>query len=118
MARHQAGGFNAAELIYRKLIAQNSQHAHVLPFLGILMHQQGQTLNLIEKSLQLSPDNATYHNNKGNILSTIGRETGALLQYQQVLAIDPRFAKALCNIALVYKNQGSPSWPLTTTSRP
>ncbi|HEX8525177.1 MAG TPA: tetratricopeptide repeat protein, partial [Tepidisphaeraceae bacterium] len=63
---HAAGNFRDAELSYRAVLAQQPGHVSAMHLLGLLLFQQGRRpegLQLIVRSVQLSPDNAALHFN-------------------------------------------------------
>src|SRR5205823_3202732 len=61
---HQAGRLPEAESVYRRILAQNSNHAVALSLLGLLAHQTGNTgaaVGLVERAIQLDPSVADFY---------------------------------------------------------
>ena len=65
---HQNGRFQAAEQIYRQILAANPNHANALHLLGVLAHQAGKhdlAVETIERAIRLQGNSAPYYNNLG-----------------------------------------------------
>jgi len=59
---------------------------------------------LLRHALAVTTDNVTAHNNLGLILLEKGDLDGAIAQYQEIIRINPGYAKAYINIARAYEN--------------
>jgi Flp pilus assembly protein TadD len=65
-----------AQELYRRVLKTAPNHRRALHYSGVLAHQQGRTheaVMLIEKSLELQPDQADCYNNPGIILQSGGK---------------------------------------------
>ena len=86
IALHQADNVRAAIKLYKKILHAFSEDYRALHLLGAATGQAGdwkQGIALIEKSLQLKPDNPEAHYNLGIALKTLERFDEAVLHYQQ-----------------------------------
>ena len=65
-----------AQELYRRVLKMAPNHPQALHYSGVLAHQQGrndEAVTLIEKSLELQPDQADCYNNLGIILQSSGK---------------------------------------------
>jgi Flp pilus assembly protein TadD len=63
---HQAGRLQAAEQIYRQILALQPNQAEAIHFLGVIAHQVGKhevAIQYIRRSIELKETEATFHNN-------------------------------------------------------
>ena len=77
---HQAGHLQAAERIYRQILAVEPNHAAVIHLLGVIAHQLGKhaiAVEYIGRAIGLNPNVATFHNNLGNALQDQGKHDDA-----------------------------------------
>jgi Flp pilus assembly protein TadD len=75
LSRHKAGEFSEAVFLYREILSKEPQHADALHLLGVLCNQLGNAdlaVDLITKSIEISPRVTEYHNNLGNALKARG----------------------------------------------
>ncbi|MGA3066410.1 MAG: tetratricopeptide repeat protein [Tepidisphaeraceae bacterium] len=101
LRHHQSGRLREAEELYRRILAQQPDHAETLALLGVVLSQSGrheEALVAIERAVQLSPGNASHHYNHGVILVSAGRPDEAIAAYDRALAIEPTSAEAYCNL--------------------
>jgi tetratricopeptide (TPR) repeat protein len=61
---------------------------------------------LFERSLEISPGQASAHNSLGHALAQSGRRMEAVQHYQEALRLDPRMDKAHYNLANLLVQQG------------
>jgi predicted O-linked N-acetylglucosamine transferase (SPINDLY family) len=100
VAFHQQGRLDAAERLYRTVLAAQPGQFDALHFLGILRAQQGdgaEAVRLISRALDRRPDSADAHSNLGNVYQQLGRHADAIASYERALTIRPDFADALYN---------------------
>jgi predicted O-linked N-acetylglucosamine transferase (SPINDLY family) len=84
--------------------------------LGLLASQRGhpdRALELFAKALDLKPDVAAYHLNRGVACHALGRLDDALASFQRALGLQPDFAQAHNNLANVLSEQGHTEQALT-----
>src|SRR5208283_3992981 len=75
-AHHEAGELDQAELLYRRALAADPQHAEALHLLGLIALQRGEhetAIELIEQALPELDDLPEAHLNLGNALREVGR---------------------------------------------
>lgn len=87
----------AAEL-YRGLLAQHPRSAEVLSLLATIEAQRSDSsaaIALIDRAIELEPNNASFFASRGNILQQLNRFEEALASYNHALAIKPDFATVL-----------------------
>src|SRR5687768_345962 len=68
---HRRGHLVEAEILYRKITEAVPDYADAHHFLGVLMHQRGNSdaaVELIDRSIALNPGEPNYYNNLGNVL--------------------------------------------------
>ncbi|MEO5363886.1 MAG: tetratricopeptide repeat protein, partial [Magnetococcus sp. DMHC-8] len=98
---HQAGQLDAAEAIYRKVLAIQPENPDALHLLGFICHQRNQgekAAELVGKAVALQPDRTIFLNNYGIILTSLGRREEAMECYRRALRIQPDFYMALGNL--------------------
>jgi len=99
-ALHQKGQLAQAATVYRQVLAQNPQNTDALHLLGVLESQRGNAaagLELLDRAIQLKPQNADFHFNRGNALQTLKRFEEALASFDRALAIKPDHVDVLNN---------------------
>lgn len=97
---HRNGQLDRARTMYLEVIAADPSHAEALHLLGVLEFQQGRAAvgaGLIERAIELRPDNAQYHGNLGLALVADGRPQDAMVSYDAAIAMEPGFAEAHAN---------------------
>ena len=110
LAHHQAGRFDRAEALYRKVLAADPDDPDALHLLGVLAYQCGKlTLarQLIERALPALAELPDAHLNYGNVLRAGGRPTEAVDSYRRAIALKPDHGMAHNNLARVLIDQGA-----------
>lgn len=105
----QAGDFNQAETLYRKILRAKPNNIDSLHNLGILCYQRGDyesAIRYISKVVQQTPNNANAYNNLGLALEGKGRRDEAIIYYRKAIQIDPALSNAFYNIANALKDKG------------
>ena len=101
--------WEAADLIYRRVLEASPAHAEAMHYAGVLAHQRGQSdeaIALIERSLSLSPKRADWHSNLGIVYRDRLRLEDAIAQFRRAVALDPEQANALSNLGVVLRALG------------
>ena len=105
LALHQQGRLDAAEALYRDMLARDPDHADALHLLGLISHQRGRHadgLASIDRAIHLQPDVAMYHANRARVLRALGRTKEAIRAGRRALKIDPENAETLCELSGAY----------------
>jgi protein O-GlcNAc transferase len=106
---HRAGRLDAAETVYRSVLAQVPAQADTLHLLGVLCHQRGrdgEAIELIGRAIEVEPAIVDFHNNLGVSLAALRRLVEAEMAFRRALAVKPGYAAALCNLGDVLLRQG------------
>jgi tetratricopeptide (TPR) repeat protein len=106
---HQGGHLQAAEQIYRKILAVEPDHADALHLLGVIAGQVGNhaaAVQYISRAIRLKGHAAAFHNNLGNALRAQGKLDEAVAAYRRALQLQPRDAEAHNNLGNALKDQG------------
>ena len=80
MALHRQGDIDAAERIYRDILARRSDHFDATHMLGVVLLQRRRTkegIALIRQAIALNGEAASAHVNLGNALDASGDADGA-----------------------------------------
>ncbi len=106
---HQAGRLQAAEQIYRQILALQPNHAVGWYLLGVIARQLGQHAVAVEymgRAITLSPDVASYRVDCGNSLKEQGKLDEAVACYRRALELKPDYAEAHYNLGNTLNDQG------------
>jgi tetratricopeptide (TPR) repeat protein len=99
----QQNNYDQAEKLLQEVLVAEPVHPDALRFMGILYAMKRNwpaALALIDQALELNPDNAFAHSNKGNILQELGRVEDAIESYDKAIALAPDNVE-------VYNNKGN-----------
>jgi tetratricopeptide (TPR) repeat protein len=106
---HQAGRLQAAEQIYRQILAVEPNQADAWHWLGVVNAQSGnhqRAIECIHRALAVKPDWAEAEASLGNVLREQGKLDEAVAVLQRALARKPDFALAHNNLGVAFKHQG------------
>ena len=106
---HQAGRLQAAEQIYRQILAVEPNHADAIHLLGVIAHQAGKheiAVEYIERAIGLQGNAAAFHNNLGEAYRALCRVPEAVACYRRALELKPDYAEAHNNLGIALKDQG------------
>ncbi len=109
LAHHQAGRLQRAEVLYRKALEKDPDHADALHLLGVVAYQCGQfgaAIGLIERALPALQELPDAHLNLGNALRSTGRLAEAAESYRRAIALQPDNGMAHSNLARALIDQG------------
>jgi protein O-GlcNAc transferase len=112
VARHQAGDLEAAERLYREVLAAAPAHPGALSNLGVLVARRGEAApaaQLYAAAIAANPNQLDAHFNLGNLYRKLGRPQEAVASYQAVLRIDPHHPRGYLNLGLALSDLGN--WP-------
>jgi predicted O-linked N-acetylglucosamine transferase (SPINDLY family) len=108
IALHQQGRLDAAEPIYRQVLAVAPNHAGAWQHLGVIALQRGDAATAIEhitRGIRLDPAKPSYYSNLGAAYRLLGRFSDAEAVLRQALSLAPHFAKAQSNLGMVLAAQ-------------
>jgi protein O-GlcNAc transferase len=101
---HQQGDLAEAISAYRKVLAESSGHADSLHLLGLAELQRSNAaaaLDLIDRALEIDPENAAFLSNRGRALQQLKRLDEALESYNKAVSMNPDHAPAFNNRGVV-----------------
>jgi predicted O-linked N-acetylglucosamine transferase (SPINDLY family) len=105
----QAGQLDAAERLFRQVLASAPQHPDSLQLLGVICLQTGRleaAADLIAKAIAIDARMPTYHNNMGRVLEKLGRVDDAIRSYRKAVELRPGYAIAYGNMGSALQAQG------------
>ena len=109
LAHHQAGRLDDAETGYLSVLTENPNNTDALHLLSVLRLQQGsaeQALPIIERVLELVPDAADAHGNKGSALQTLNRLDEAVQAFRTAIHYAPEAAHHHYNLGNTLRANG------------
>lgn len=109
LADHRAGRLDAAEPVYRAILAAEPGNAEVLHLLAVVALQRGRpadALPLAERSVTSDPAPAKPWNTLGNALAALGRPAEAADAFGKAVARDPDLSPARLNRGLILAGLG------------
>jgi tetratricopeptide (TPR) repeat protein len=105
---HQAGRLQAAEQIYRQILAIRPDAADAWHFLGVIAHQMGKhevAMEHIQRAIGLK-GNADELNSLGITLAQEGMRDQAIVSFRRALQIEPDMARAHHNLGIALQENG------------
>jgi predicted O-linked N-acetylglucosamine transferase (SPINDLY family) len=106
--QHQAGRYQQAEQIYRRILQAQPANADALHLLGLLAFQLGQApvaVDYLRQALALCPEAASFHANLGLVLQAGGQHEEAAACFRQALWLQPDFPEAHYNLGNALREQ-------------
>lgn len=94
-----------AEAILRQILQRQPRHAGAMHLMGVLAHQAGKTelaAELIGKAIEIQPDVAQFHANRGEMCRLLKRLDEAIHHGEQAVMLDPRSPNAHSNLGVAY----------------
>jgi len=107
--QHQSGYLQAAEQIYRQILAANPNHIVATHFLGVIAYQGGrrdEAVACFRRALELRPDFAEAYGNLGIALKSQGKPDEAMACYRRALELKPDYAEAHNNLGIALNEEG------------
>ena len=101
---YQTRQYEDAEKLSLSITQEFPKHQFAWKVLGAILKQTGrisESLIVIQKSVQLDPQDAEAHNNLGIILKDSGRLDEAEASYNKAITLKPDFAEAHYNLGVV-----------------
>ncbi len=109
LAHHQAGRLDAAEPIYRQILAIDPTNADALNLFGVLAHQVGRhdvAVELIGRAIRIHPREPSYFHNLGAALLDLGRHEEMAEAFRRAIDLAPGAAEAHFNLAVALQALG------------
>jgi len=106
---HNEGDLDEAESLYREVLRDAPEHQTALHLSGLIAHKRGryrEATKLIEAALAGGATTAAIHNNCGVAYRALGEFVSAAWHIAWAIKLDPEFADAHLNYALVLCDQG------------
>lgn len=106
---HNEGKLDAADALYRELLRAVPGHQVALHLAGLVAHQRGrhrEAVTLIEMALAGGAAAAPIHSNCGVAYRALGEFDQAARHFARAIELDPGFAEAHINYALMLIDQG------------
>ena len=106
---HQAGRLQAAEQIYRQILAIEPNQPDALHLLGVIAHQLGKhevAVEYIGRAIRLQGNAAFYHNNLGEAYRALRRMSEATACYRRALELKPDYVEAHNNLGVALEDEG------------
>jgi len=100
----QSGRYGDAEKLSLSITKEFPEHQFAWKILAAVLKQTGrinESLNIIQKSIQLNPQDSTNHNNLGVILQELNRVDEAQACFGKAIKLQPEYAEAHCNLGLI-----------------
>ncbi|KAA0592545.1 Flp pilus assembly protein TadD [Azospirillum lipoferum] len=110
--RHQTGGFEEAERLYRRILAGEPAEAEALHRHGLLVAQLGrleEADRLLTRSLTLEPAAAEVAVNHARILRALQRPQDGARRFRHALALTPALSTALEGLGHAEREGGDSS---------
>ena len=87
--------------------------------MGVLANQKGENataLDLINKTVQIFPQNPIYYNNLGNVYRDRGQYADSLMCYQQAIDLKQDLVEAFVNLGIAHHQLGDYSRAVSSRS--
>ena len=108
---HQAGRLQAAEQIYRQILASDPNHADALHLLGVIASQEGKhdlAVNYVARAIQVRGSAAPFHYSLGEAYRALQKLPEAGACYRRALELKPDFAER--TTAWAWRKRAWGSW--------
>ena len=106
---HQMGHLAEARLLYESVLLAQPNHFDALHYLGIIFFQMKddqKAADLIGKAIQINPENAEFHSNRGLALYKLNQLSEAVACYDCALALKSDYFEASYNRGLTLQLLG------------
>jgi tetratricopeptide (TPR) repeat protein len=101
LRQHQAGHLQAAEPIYRQVLAIDPNEPDANHLLGVIANQMGQpdvAVEYIRRAIRRKGTDSAFYCNLSNALVAQGKLDEAISSYRRALTLNPRLAEAHSNL--------------------
>jgi tetratricopeptide (TPR) repeat protein len=100
LAFYRRGQLAQAQAIFQQVLVLQPRHFDALYMLGMLAGQTGnsaQAVQWINKAIEINPNYASAHSNRGNALKDLKQHLAAIDSYDKAIAIKPDHVDAYYN---------------------
>jgi len=97
---HEDGLIQKAKIIYKEILKKTPTHFHALHLLGLIASQEKNytlAVCLITKAIEIYPDNAVFHSNKGVALQELKEFEAAISSFKKAISLQSDYADAYAN---------------------
>lgn len=108
-AAHQAGRLDEAARVYAAILEKKPEHQDALHLLGVVAYQKHEferSVDLIQRAIAVSPDNAVFYGNLGNSLRNLRRFDDAIAAYEKAVSLNSDFVQGHYNLGILYREKG------------
>jgi tetratricopeptide (TPR) repeat protein len=102
LAHHEAGRFAAAEVLYRRFLDQEPDHADALNLLGVLLQDSGElteSIAILSRAVAVDPEFPEALANLARAQCAAGDPAAAKLSSQRAVELDPDLGEAHLQLA-------------------
>jgi protein O-GlcNAc transferase len=106
LRHHQAGRFDRAEELYRRVLKSDPRQPDALHLLGMAAFGRGspeEGRELVLQAIEAKPNEAVFHSNLGIVLEALRRWNEAEAAYRQSLRLNPNNPPALNNLGNLHR---------------
>ncbi len=107
--QHRSGQRDAAETLYRAVLAAEPDNDNALYLLGTLLHQKGahrEGLRLLTRAIEIDGTNSSAFNNRALVFQALGRYQAQLADLMRAVEIKPDYPEAHNNMGDVLVRLG------------
>jgi len=97
---HKQGQFAQALALYEEILKSAPKHVDSLHLLGVIACQTQnfrQSVELINRAIEILPNNAAFYSNRGNALQELNQLDDAVESYDCAILLNPDYAEAYSN---------------------
>jgi protein O-GlcNAc transferase len=109
VSHHQAGRLQAAEQIYRQILAVDPNHADAWNLLGVVTSLRGNhqaAADYIGRAIGLAPKTAAFHCSLGDAYRRVMRRDEAVVSYRRAVELNPDYVDAHFSLCTILREQG------------
>ena len=106
---HRSGRLERAETLYRQVLNLDPANPDALHLIGVLAWQQGrfeQSVSYVERAIERSGNNATFHYSLGNALQSLGSLERAIASFSKAVDLNSGHFDAALNLGNTLQQAG------------
>jgi tetratricopeptide (TPR) repeat protein len=108
LKHYQGGRLQAAEQIYRQILAADPCQPDAAHLLGVIAYRVGnheQAVAYMSRAISLQEPTALFHNNLGEVYRVLGKIPEAIASCRRALALESDYAEAHYNLGNALKDE-------------